>query len=389
MLNIILGKRFYNTNNWRISNDNKPNFLDKNRGKIGEHYIDNLEALKYNVRKIHDNGYVQLIDLCPRITPLGILPESAIARSARVSTSMGERTLKEDSKLIYRLVKDHHTSPLETLSFIFNIRTPIEVMRQLVRHRTFRINEFSLRYKQLLSEHDNTNFCPVWNKKYQFMYRTKTTNGVRLQGTNDNKQGTTTIDNHNLRNQLHKMLNLDQLYYLSFIDYFIENCDMNFLLNYHHNNPHYIYDNSEFLIGRFNQYTSDFICSRKIEAKTLKTIFQDTEMNDSMVKQYINQKVIKKIISLQENLSETQFKLYHQLCSLGAGREIARSYLPLATYTEINISCDMNNLLKFFYLRSDRKHAQTEIADVSDAMKWLITPFIPTIIGHYNETTAK
>lgn len=385
----MLAKRLYNTNNWRISDNNKPNFLDENRGKIGDKYVDNLEALKYNVCKVHDNGYVQLIDLCPRITPSGILPESAIARSARVSTSMGERTLKEDSKLIYRLVKDHHTSPLETLSFIFNIRTPIEVMRQLVRHRTFRINEFSLRYKQLLSEEDDTNFCPVWGKKRQFMYRTKTTNGIRLQGTNENKQGTTAINNHNLRKQLLEMLNSDELYYLSFAEFFIENCDINFLLNYYHNTHSNIYNNSEIIIDKFYQYRPNLSSFSKIGTKTLKTRFKDNEIIDSMVKQYIREKFIKKIISLQENFSETQFKLYRQLCSLGAGREIARSYLPLATYTELNISCDMNNLLKFFYLRSDRKHAQTEIADVSDAMKWLITPFIPTIIGHYNESTTK
>src|SRR5690606_5228826 len=186
-----------------------------------------------------------------------------------------------------------------------------------------------------------------------------------------------------------EILNSDELYYLSFAEFFIENCDINFLLNYHDNTYSCIHNNSEIIIDKLYQHIPNLSSFPKIGAKTLKTLFKDNEMIDSMVKQYINQKFIEKIISLQENLSETQFKLYHQLCSLGAGREIARSYLPLATYAEINISCDMKNLLKFFYLRSDRKHAQTEIADVSDAMKWLITPFIPTIIGHYNETTTK
>lgn len=46
----------------------------------------------------------------------------------------------------------HNTSPLEQVVFVFHIKLPIFVMRQLVRHRTARINEVSGRYTSLPDE---------------------------------------------------------------------------------------------------------------------------------------------------------------------------------------------------------------------------------------------
>lgn len=46
----------------------------------------------------------------------------------------------------------HNTSPLEQVIFVFRIKLPIFVMRQLVRHRTARINEVSGRYTSLPDE---------------------------------------------------------------------------------------------------------------------------------------------------------------------------------------------------------------------------------------------
>ena len=42
-----------------------------------------------------------------------------------------------------------HTSPFEQCSITFEIQMPIFVMRQFVRHRTFRLNEVSARYTEL------------------------------------------------------------------------------------------------------------------------------------------------------------------------------------------------------------------------------------------------
>lgn len=68
------------------------------------------------------------------------------ARTSYAGHSQGE---EKDKRLLMRLYKDQHTSPFEQVSITFNIKFPIFLMRQFVRHRTFRLNEFSARYKEL------------------------------------------------------------------------------------------------------------------------------------------------------------------------------------------------------------------------------------------------
>jgi thymidylate synthase (FAD) len=50
------------------------------------------------------------------------------------------------------LYKNRHTSPFEQCSITYNIKMPIFIMRQFVRHRTFRLNEWSGRYSELADE---------------------------------------------------------------------------------------------------------------------------------------------------------------------------------------------------------------------------------------------
>ena len=66
--------------------------------------------------------------------------------------SYGSSALKgieEDTKLIRYLMSHRHTSPFEQASITFSLRMPIFVMRQFVRHRTFRLNEESARYTEM------------------------------------------------------------------------------------------------------------------------------------------------------------------------------------------------------------------------------------------------
>lgn len=73
----------------------------------------------------------------------------SIVNAARVSYHGESQGEEKDKRLLMRLYKDRHTSPFEQVSITFNIRFPIFLMRQFVRHRTFRLNEFSARYKEL------------------------------------------------------------------------------------------------------------------------------------------------------------------------------------------------------------------------------------------------
>ena len=76
--------------------------------------------------------------------------DKAIADSARMSYGRGTKKVNTDQGLINYLVQNHHTSPLEMGEIRVHMRLPIFVMRQLVRHRTANLNEYSGRYSEMV-----------------------------------------------------------------------------------------------------------------------------------------------------------------------------------------------------------------------------------------------
>lgn len=96
------------------------------------------------LRKVLDHGFVDLIDVMGG--------DEAIVQAARVSYGQGSKGVEADTKLITYLIRNGHSSPLEQVVFKWHIKLPIFVMRQLVRHRTARLNEVSARYTELKDE---------------------------------------------------------------------------------------------------------------------------------------------------------------------------------------------------------------------------------------------
>lgn len=76
------------------------------------------------------------------------------ANSARMSFEQTDsgRTREADLKLCNYLIKNKHTTPLEMIEVWVEMKIPIFVARQFVRHRTATINEVSGRYIQLPEE---------------------------------------------------------------------------------------------------------------------------------------------------------------------------------------------------------------------------------------------
>lgn len=75
-----------------------------------------------------------------------------IVEAARISYKSPSKGEEADKKLLTYLFKNRHTSPFEQCNITFNIKFPIFLMRQFVRHRTFRLNEWSGRYSELADE---------------------------------------------------------------------------------------------------------------------------------------------------------------------------------------------------------------------------------------------
>lgn len=80
--------------------------------------------------------------------------------------------------------------------------------------------------------------------------------------------------------------------------------------------------------------------------------------------------------SLIADSLESSYKIYRALLHRGVHREIARSVLPVATYTRFFAKGNLRNWLHFLELRLD-KHAQYEIRVYAEAIKELIRPIIP------------
>ena len=96
--------------------------------------------------KVDDHGLVALLDVMPRLVPVGKTADFAIVQAARVSYGQGTKQVNEDRGLIRYLARHRHTTPFEMIEFKFHHVMPIFVARQWIRHRTANVNEYSARY---------------------------------------------------------------------------------------------------------------------------------------------------------------------------------------------------------------------------------------------------
>jgi thymidylate synthase (FAD) len=198
-----------------------------------------------------------------------------IVRNARVSYSSDWRSGTDegkDEKLIKYLYKNHHTSPFEAMVFTFEVKAPIFVIRQWMRHRSWSYNEVSARYTELPEEF----YVPEKLLK---------------QGTG-NKQ----------------MSSEEEVQ----------------------------------------------------DAQWLRTRMRDH--------------------------NEDSFSMYRALLDMGVSRELARTVLPLGTYSRFFGTVDLHNLFKFIRLR-DHAHAQPEIRCYAQALLELIKPICPYAVEAFDETT--
>ena len=111
--------------------------------------VDMLAPLDTLSIDVLNHGYVRLVDVMPRIMKEGETCDLAVVDKARASYQLGTFRKSTDRGLINNLMRHKHTSPFEGVKFKFEIRLPIFIMRQLIRHRTASVNEESGRYSKL------------------------------------------------------------------------------------------------------------------------------------------------------------------------------------------------------------------------------------------------
>jgi flavin-dependent thymidylate synthase len=98
--------------------------------------------------------------------------------------------------------------------------------------------------------------------------------------------------------------------------------------------------------------------------------------------------VFKKMLEADKHL-KALFEIYEDLVdNHNVGKEVARFYLPMGTYTTLNISFDLNNMMKFFTLRC-ASDAQYETRVIADAMFKLAKQFFPTVLGVWEKKQSQ
>lgn len=108
--------------------------------------VDALGGASRQEVRIHEHGFIALIDAMPRLVPQGQTADFAIVQAARVSYGQGTKKVTEDRGLIRYLMRHRHTTPFEMVEFKFHVSMPIFIARQWIRHRTANVNEYSGRY---------------------------------------------------------------------------------------------------------------------------------------------------------------------------------------------------------------------------------------------------
>lgn len=84
-----------------------------------------------------------------------------------------------------------------------------------------------------------------------------------------------------------------------------------------------------------------------------------------------------------EQHCKMSFNLYQELLRSGWPREIARSILPVGTYTRFFGTANLRSVLNFLDLRL-HSHAQYEIRVYGEAILDIIRHIVPTTTGHWN-----
>ena len=82
------------------------------------------------------------------------------------------------------------------------------------------------------------------------------------------------------------------------------------------------------------------------------------------------------------------FSVYHDLIAQGCPREIARSVLPVGTYSHMFATANLHNWFRFLGERL-HPHAQYEIRVYAEAVLELIEPIAPTAVAAFRASLIK
>lgn len=110
--------------------------------------VPEMEELIGHRFRVLDQGFIRVVDYMGS--------DASVVQAARISYGAGTKSIHEDRGLIRYLMRHRHTTPLEMAELKIHIRIPMDAWRQMVRHRTASINEYSTRYSEAIDAMQET-----------------------------------------------------------------------------------------------------------------------------------------------------------------------------------------------------------------------------------------
>lgn len=129
--------------------------------------------------------------------------------------------------------------------------------------------------------------------------------------------------------------------------------------------------------ARYAQLPEEYYVPELSQITTQSTDNKQMRTNE----QHPQAKDIQQFIQYMNHLSHKEYKT---LIELGCPRELARSVLPVGTYSHMFASVNLANLLRFIDLRL-HDHAQYEIRVYAEAMLELIEEVVPAAVKAWRE----
>jgi len=98
----------------------------------------------------------------------------------------------------------------------------------------------------------------------------------------------------------------------------------------------------------------------------------------------IDREYIRSVCFYMQKANKASFTSYKQMIIDGIPRELARSVLPVATYSHMFATMNLHNLFRFLGERL-HPHAQYEIRVYAEAMLELIEPVVPVAVAAFKK----
>lgn len=390
-------------------------------------------------------GYVELVDMMPRIVPKGRTGDVALVQGARVSYgSHNLRSAKADKGLVEYLVEHYHTSPLEMGEVKFICCCPLFVFNQLVRHRTacisgdcelyldnskISIKDFYNNFKgqkckvkmcdENTGEIKTTDITDVWESGVKDVFEVKLDNGFKIKTSKDHLFFTSK-GWMRLEDAVGLEKNSEGLWY-----YEVDNCYMATYCDKiwrSSDSLQEIYDKSDseqvrkfvgvrdvLYVGKEMTYDIEvngpyhnFVCNGFIVHNSVNCVSRRyTEIPDDSffvpdirVQSKTNHQGSEEVKKVEEsvknmycdmyNHANNTYKIYKQCCDAGVGKEVARGAMPQNIMTSFVWKMDLHNFLKMCRLRLHHT-AQKEIQDLAKAMYSLVKPKFPIACGAFEK----